>query len=242
MEMMMEHWLSVGTAVFLIAMMLYGHYRGFIRQVVSVAALVAAIIVANLLMPQVKTFLKQDTAAHKVIQNILVSAVVPDEDQNEETGEKEPSAQRSYIEGLELPEGIKKELLANNNSEVYELLGVDRFADYIGAYLSNTILNGIAYIIVFFIVFLAIHLVMRWLDLIAKLPILSGLNQIAGAGIGLAQGLLLIWIACLVLTVFAGTPGGMALIQQIEKSTWLSFLYNHNFLIHIAMGILHGTI
>ena len=36
MEMIMENWLSVGTAVFLIGMMLYGHYRGFIRQAVAI--------------------------------------------------------------------------------------------------------------------------------------------------------------------------------------------------------------
>ena len=59
---------------------------------------------------------------------------------------------------------------------------------------------------------------------------------------GLAEGLLLIWIGCLLLTVFAGTSGGIALLHQIEKSAWLSFLYDNNFLMHIAMGILHGKL
>lgn len=239
MEIIMENWLSVGTAVFLIIMMLYGHYRGFIRQIVTVAAMVAAIIITNLLIPQVESTLQQNKTAHNVIQNMLISSVIPEDSGD---GEEEPSMQRSYIEGLKLPEKVKRDLLTNNNSEVYELLGVDRFADYVGAYLSNTILNSAAYIIVFLVTFLGIHLIMKWLDLIAKLPILSGLNQIAGAGLGLAQGLLIIWIGCLVLTVFAGTTGGAAFTEQIEKSTWLSFLYNHNFLIHIAMGIFQGRV
>lgn len=238
MEVIMENWLSVGTAVFLLAMMLYGHYRGFIRQIVAVGAIVVAIVLTNLLMPQVKSALQQNTAARDVIKNILISSVITGNLEGDPANE--PSLQRLYIENMELPQQMKDNLLTNNNSEVYKLLGVDKFADYVGAYLSNAILNGAAYIIVFLIIFLAIHLIMKWLDLIAKLPILSGLNQIAGAGLGLAEGLLLIWIGCLILTVFAGTPGGIALIQQIEKSAWLSFLYDHNFLTHIAMGIFQG--
>ena len=240
MEMIMENWLSVGTAVFLIGMMLYGHYRGFIRQAVAIGVLVAAIIITNLLMPQVKAALQQNTQARDAIKNILITSVISGD--MDDTVQNEPSGQRSYIEDMDLPDQLKNNLLTNNNSEVYEILGVDRFADYIGAYLSNMILSGLAYIVVFLAVFLAIHLIMRWLDLIAKLPILSGLNQIAGAGLGLAEGLLLIWIGCLLLTLFAATPGGIPLLHQIEKSAWLSFLYDNNFLMHIAMGILHGKL
>ena len=240
MEMIMENWLSVGTAVFLIGMMLYGHYRGFIRQAVAIGALVAAIIITNLLMPQVKAALQQNTQARDAIKNILITSVISGD--MDDTVQDEPSGQRSYIEDMDLPDQLKNNLLTNNNSEVYEILGVDRFADYIGAYLSNMILSGLAYIVVFLAVTLDRVLIMRWLDLIAKLPILSGLNQIAGAGLGLAEGLLLIWIGCLLLTVFAGTSGGIALLHQIEKSAWLSFLYDNNFLMHIAMGILHGKL
>ncbi|MEY8339463.1 CvpA family protein [Lachnospiraceae bacterium 62-35] len=238
MNIIMEHWLSFGIAAFLTGMVLYGHYRGFIRQAVAIGALAASIILTNLFIPQVKAFLKENVAAREMIKNVFMTNIVWEE----EKGENEPSIQRSYIENLELPEQLKTALLENNNSEVYELLGVEHFADYIIEYLSNTILSGIAYVVVFSVTFFMIHLIMRWLNIIAKLPILSGLNKIAGAGVGFAEGLLLIWIACLVLTVFAGTPWGMMLIQQIEKSTWLSFLYNHNFLLQAAMGIIYRAI
>ena len=33
--MMAEHWLSIAAGVFLLGMMLYGHYRGLLRQCVS---------------------------------------------------------------------------------------------------------------------------------------------------------------------------------------------------------------
>ena len=46
---MTEHWLSIGAGIFLIGMMLYGHYRGFLRQCVSLGALLLTIIVVKVL-------------------------------------------------------------------------------------------------------------------------------------------------------------------------------------------------
>ena len=35
MELIMEHWLSMTVGIYLVAMVLYGHYRGFLRMAVS---------------------------------------------------------------------------------------------------------------------------------------------------------------------------------------------------------------
>ena len=37
-EFLQEHWVSVFVASYLMGMMLYGHYRGFLRLSVSLAA------------------------------------------------------------------------------------------------------------------------------------------------------------------------------------------------------------
>ena len=87
---------------------------------------------------------------------------------------------RQIIENLNLPQNVKAAMIENNNHEVYELLGVNAFADYIGNYLADMILNSVGFVLLFAIVYLLIRLVVRWLDLIARLPILSGMNKIAG--------------------------------------------------------------
>ena len=166
----------------------------------------------------------------------------------EETGDEEekdedvPSVQRTIIENLNLPQNVKSALIENNNHEVYELLGVNAFADYIGNYLADMILNSVGFVLMFAIVYLLIKLVVRWLDLIARLPILSGMNKIAGALLGGVQGLIFLWILCLVLTACSGTSWGMTLIRQVEASKWLSFLYEHNFLNAIVLSVIHGML
>ena len=43
----MENWLSIAAGVYLLSMVLYGHYRGFIRLAVSMVALVAALAIVH---------------------------------------------------------------------------------------------------------------------------------------------------------------------------------------------------
>ena len=76
-------------------------------------------------------------------------------------------------------------------------------------------------------------------DLVARLPIISGLNQIAGAVLGLCQALLFIWLASFVLTIFSTTPWARAAFAQIEASPFLTFLYQNNILAKLAISILY---
>ena len=50
-QMIFEHWLSGAVAVFLIAMMLYGHYRGFLKQCISIGALVITLAIVKFASP-----------------------------------------------------------------------------------------------------------------------------------------------------------------------------------------------
>ena len=97
-------------------------------------------------------------------------------------------------------------------------------------------------LLVFVVVFAAIRIVTVWLDLVARLPVLSGTNKIAGALLGGAEGLLFFWVICLFITAFSGTDIGRSLIHQIEDSTWLSFIYNHNLLGDIVMNVVKSLI
>ena len=120
-EFMNDYWLSVLVAVYLVGMTLYGHYRGFIRQTVSVAALVISIVAVNLASPYVKTFLLESEGVQTAVTKAVSSAL--DGTPSDWEQESQPSAQRAYIEELPLPEQIKSLLIENNNSEVYEMLG-----------------------------------------------------------------------------------------------------------------------
>ena len=64
--MMTEHWLSIAAGVFLVGMMLYGHYRGLLRQCVSLGALVLTIITVKVATPYVTDFVKANPVIGKM--------------------------------------------------------------------------------------------------------------------------------------------------------------------------------
>lgn len=238
MEFLTKHWLSVGTAVFLLAMVLYGHYRGFLRIAVSMVALIATLVIVRMGTPYMTNFLLQNTGIHAAVERGLMGIAGVEDVAEEEV--RLPAGQRMLIEQLNLPDQMKEALIENNNNEVYRLLGVDAFMDYIGAYLTNMVLNVICSIVLFLVVYIGIRLIMGWLDLLAKLPILSGMNQIAGAILGGIQGLLLIWVLFLVVTVCSTTVWGRAVLDQIEAAPWLMFLYQNNIFNWLVAGILNS--
>ena len=80
-----------------------------------------------------------------------------------------------------------------------------------------------------------------WLDLIARLPIICGLNQLAGAFLGLAQGLFDFMDCRHSAEIFEAAPIGLILEQQIRASSWLSFLYQYNPLDFLFSGFIRGN-
>ena len=230
----MNNWLEIAVGVFLLGMILYGHYRGFIRLAVSMVALIATLVIVHAAMPSVTGWMRENTSIQTWVADNVESALGL-----EKTSEM-PAEQRMIIEELKLPDDVKEMLLENNNNQVYQMLGVEAFTEYIGNYLANMVVNLVGYVVLFVAVYFAIRMLMRCLDLMAKLPILSGMNQIAGALLGGIQGLFFIWIASLLITACSSTSWAMALIEQIEASSWLSFLYHYNIVSKLALGILKG--
>ncbi|MFW6680330.1 CvpA family protein [Lacrimispora sp. AGF001] len=239
----MENWLSVIAGVYLLGMVLYGHHRGFIRLVVSIFAMILSLTVVRVSLPAVTTYLKENTTLQQTVsQNIVKAAGLAQEQSSGEEISDKPSAQRTMIENLNLPRTIKSALIENNNSEIYQMMGVQAFTDYVGNYLADTIINSAGFVLLFAAVYMASKLIIRWLDIIARLPIISGINKLAGAIAGGLEGLLFLWLACLLVTAFSGTEWGMMITRQIESSQWLSFLYSHNLLNLMVLGVLHGLI
>lgn len=234
----MENWLAIAVGIYLVSMVLYGHYRGFLRLAVSMGALIVTLVVVNIAMPRVTSFLKQNSTIHQIVEDSMKDALGLDKSADGET--QLPSVQRTVIEGLDLPEPLKKALIENNNSEVYEMLGVNAFTEYVGTYITNVIINMIGFIVLFGLVFALIHVLMAWVDILARLPIINGLNKIAGALLGGLQGLIFFWIICLAVTVFSGTAIGGMIVSQIESSVWLSYLYTHNLLSDIMIGLIYS--
>ena len=148
--------------------------------------------------------------------------------------------QKEFVDDLNLPEFIKKNILENNTAKGYQQLAANTFSEYIADYLTGIVMNGISFLITYFLARLFIGFLIKVLDILTKFPVVHGMNKLAGALVGGAKAILLLWIALLLLTICYNTQIGKMGIQMVEKDPFLSFMYDNNFLIRIFINILQG--
>lgn len=223
---------------FLIICTWNGYRKGLLKIALSMVAMIATIFVGIWINPYVSKVLKEHTTMYETLQEHsekILDGVIGEKFKNGITSRTE---QISTIENLNLPEAIKKVLIENNNSEVYQLLSVDNFEEYISNYLAGVMLNAIAFVGSFLIVGFLIKVIFVMADIVGRIPGIRGLNKLAGGIIGFLQGILIIWILCLIITAFTGTSWGEGILAEIQKSQILSFIYNNNYLMKGISDIL----
>ena len=227
------NWLFWVVVVFLGYHVIDGLRRGFIRKAVSAVSLVITLVLVTYLTPQITTFIQDHTSIHEKLSEKCSEILL-----NSNYNESLKTDQVLIIEDLELPENIKEMLLENNNTESYDLLQVSGFHEYIGAYIANLIINALAYLLSFILIWTALQLLLMALDVVTKLPILRGLNQLAGGALGIVYGVALVWIAFLLVTVLCNGNLGRTFFELIKENSFLLFLYNQNVIMKIVFGLI----
>ena len=227
------NWLFWVVVVFLGYHVIDGLRRGFIRKAVSAVSLVITLVLVTYLTPQITTFIQDHTSIHEKLSEKCSEILL-----NSNYNESLKTDQVLIIEDLELPENIKEMLLENNNTESYDLLQVSGFHEYIGAYIANLIINALAYLLSFILIWTALQLLLMALDVVTKLPILRGLNQLAGGALGIVYGVALVWIAFLLVTVLCNGNLGRTFFELIKGNPFLLFLYNQNVIMKIVFGLI----
>lgn len=225
--------LLVVGIIFLVSV-LVGYKKGLIKIVASLVATLLCVVLVMFISPSVSKWIQESTPLREIIQDKCVELLVPDTAKVEEVLQVEiPREQQiSLIEGAQLPEIFRQMLLENNNIEVYTALGVQNFGEYIGAYVAKVVADVLAFLVTFIAVFIIIRVAIGALGIIDKLPVIGGVNHLAGGVVGAAMGILIIWILFIVITLLYNTSIGAACLDNISESEILTKLYENNILMN----------
>ncbi len=231
-------WLGIAVLALIAAACIMGFRKGFVKEIVSVFFMLISFLLVWAVNPYVNTFVKEYTPVYDTIQE-KCQTLVSEQIGNKKTLDKEE--QNQVMESLDLPDLLKNALVENNTAETYRYLAVSTFTEYISDSLAVMAVNGISFLISFILSAAVIRLLGFILNVLTKLPVIHGINKIAGAAVGGIKCVIFIWIAFLVLTLMCDTaPGqqGMALIQQ---DTFLNFLYSQNVFVKVFMSVFYGN-
>ena len=200
-------------------------------------SLFITLFAVRIAIPQTAAWLENNTALYERMKESALKASGLDEKMDERAGLAGKAGERAVIESLEVPDQVKELLIENNNGEVYREMGVQVFEDYIGKYLADRVIRVIVFAVLFTVFYASLQIIIIWLNLISGLPILHGINQVAGSILGLTEALIFVWVGCLILTLFSGSEIGKSMIDQINGSIWLTWLYDHNMLSYLVVGL-----
>ena len=99
----------------------------------------------------------------------------------------------------------------------------------LGKNLIGFLVSGIILLIIL-IARKLLRLVFCSLGLIAKLPILSGLNRLFGTIAGVVEATVIVWVGFAVISCLRIPIDGEPLVALITENKFLNFLYQHNML------------
>lgn len=222
----MNELLMVVGAIFLLCAVI-GASRGFIKIVASLLATLVIIVLVVFATPYVGDGLKKYTPLESVVQEKCIEML-----HMEEVESASREAQIALIEASDFPEVFKDLLLENNNSEVYATLGVETFTEYVGTYFANLICNIVAFLVTFLLVSIIVRVALYILGVIGDLPVIGGINRLAGGAVGIVMGLLIVWVLFIVITLFYDWSVSKLFFENIAESPILQMLYDSNILMN----------
>ena len=220
------NWMLILVIATLAFYSLKGRRKGFIKTVFTIFSTIIAILLTMWIIPYVsKVVQSNDDLVNYVSKNITSKLINDDIDSKK-------SDEIKYIEKLPLPSIIKNRLIENNTNDVYDALLTNNFQGYINRMITLLILNFFVFLILCLIIKTALYIIGNVLNLISYLPIINGLNRIAGMLVGFLHGIIIVWIGFIVITVFSSSTIGSNLFRQINESRILSCIYNNNLILN----------
>lgn len=145
------------------------------------------------------------------------------------------SEQTELIDNLPLPEALRDLMLDYNNKEGYASLGVSTFQDYVINFIATMILNVLSFIIAVIVVQVFLWVAIAALDVLSHIPLIGILNRLLGLILGLLQALFFIWLFFLVLSMMSTTETGLQLMNMVQRSSFLGYLYDSNLFMQIVI-------
>lgn len=233
----MMNGLTIVVAAIFLFCAFWGYRRGFIKIVASLAATLATIVLVIFLSPYVSDMILKVIPIEKTVQEKCIEILVPEAgvEDGEQGGipedvETSRETQISLIENAEIPEVFRQLLLENNNAEIYQTLGVTTFTEYVGSYLAKLIADIISFLLTLIIVTIVVRTITYTLGIISKLPVIGGMNRVAGGILGMGTGLVVVWILFVILTLMYDTEIGTLCFTHIAENEFLTKLYDNNIL------------
>lgn len=185
-----------------------GYHAGIVKMILYIVSLILTIMLAGALLRPVSLLIKNNTSLYRNIERSVEQAVSEYDIVNIDS-----------LKELPFPEYMMKDITSGT---------AENLKNIVASVVSDQIFNAIIYICLNVIIYIVIKIIMGAFNIVTKLPVIKEINRLAGLVAGLMEGILLLWLFCLVLQACGSEDWAQEIFAQINGSSFLSWIYNNN--------------
>lgn len=216
-----------------------GAMKGFIKIAIGIAGTILAIIIAYSFASSVGSVIN-DKFMHPMMKQTVadsISSALPEGGKNATVDDIQSMLDDSpaFLTAILGTFGVNKdtveERLEQLESENIAKGLIDRFASSVAATFSHKVSYVLAFVLLFVVALVAVRVAGWLLGVFFELPVFSTANHLLGGCVGLVNGVLLVFVFCVAVTLlspFLGSAGGLNITDVVEDTFLFKFLYNIN--------------
>ena len=199
-----------------------GWKRGFIKTVSGLIALVVAVLVASTFSAPIATAVYDGSVEPAVVTALeehISDEVLPDEAELDTAIEKLPSFVTMLLKAGEMDSGAA--ILAKVDGVDAGKNAARTITDHVITPIVLPLMQMLCSVLLFLLAYIVVSLVLRVLDLVAKLPVLKQINNALGLLAGAVTGALWVIFAARILFTLAWLGVAEWLSPAVLEQTWL---------------------
>lgn len=219
-----------------------GYRKGFVRYVLQILSTVIAIAIAAMVCGPVSELVMENTSIYDGLKTQALKLIDSDENAQDgkevsvTAGESFVEAEKSVMDAINIPKGIQEKILELDVAKYIDQ-GATAVKGLVAAVLATYICRMIIFVIVFILIFIILKVVIKFTDAVNRIPLIGGINHIAGIAAALVNGLLVVSIAFIVIGLFSSTEWAQVVLEQIKANPLTGYLYDNNLLLMLISKI-----
>ena len=217
---------------------LVGLYRGFISSVASIGGTLLSLGLSFWLSPTLVNWVQANPD--------LIRSLMSYTDAQSRLGDLNLSLTQvstlsadgiaKILERVKLPYPLNTLLQTNLEKQVFAPSGLTQVGDYVSQTIVGAILHVICFIVCFIAIMLVFHIVLNFLKVVFRFPVLKQLNAVVGGIFGLVRGVILCFIAFALLPLIQTVVPIDGISEMVEASALAPLFNSGNLILAIMNG------
>ncbi len=218
------NYVDVIVIVFIGLIVFEGYRKGLVKMIFEFVGLIIAFFISKQYSFLIEKFLTDKTKFYQIVHDFFqtkahwLTEIIQD---------GTTDVINKLQESLHLPQEMKMLFIQSYEGGA----GVNNFDNFVNL-ITDFVIKSISFLVTFLIIYLILLVVCSLIDAFLKLPLLNITNKIGGSVIGIAKGVIILYIIfALASPVIAFMPDNK-LVKEIHKSKSGDIFYDNNIILN----------